>query len=111
LLREAQGRPAEAMVCYQNALAVDTSHVDSKVKLGALLWQTGGKPSIPVARCYLAEALQAEPTHEEAWYQMGRLQKEEGCLREAVDSFQAAIVLEQSSPVEKFTSITPALLW
>ena len=42
---------------------------------------------------------------------MGRLQKEEGCLREAVDSFQAAIVLEQSSPVEKFTSISPALLW
>lgn len=111
LLREEQGRLEEAMVCYKNALALDTAYVDSKVKLGALLWQANGPSAIPVAKSYLAEALEAEPTHVDAWYHMGMLQKAEGRKHEAAKSFHAAVVQEQSSPVEKFTSITPALLW
>jgi tetratricopeptide (TPR) repeat protein len=89
LLREEQGQLDEAIMCYKNALALDPSYVDS----------------------YLAEALEAEPAHMEAWYQMALLHKAEGRKHEAAKSFQAAIMLEQSSPVEKFSSITPALLW
>lgn len=111
LLHEAQGQLEEASVCYKNALAVNASHVDSKVKLGALLLQQGGRASLPVARSYVAEALQAEPTHEGAWYQMGLLHKEEDCPREAANCFQAALMLEESSPVEKFSSLSRALLW
>ncbi|KAG0612639.1 hypothetical protein M758_6G043200 [Ceratodon purpureus] len=109
MLREEQGQLEEAIVCYQNALAVDTSWVNSKVKLGALLWQVNGASAIPMSKTYLANALEDEPHHQEAWYHMGMLHKAEGRRLEAAASFQAA--LEQSSPLEKFTSITPALFW
>lgn len=108
---EARGQLEEALASYKNALAIDNAHVDSKVRLGALLCRTGGKQSLPVARSYLAEALQIEPVHEEAWLQMGLLHKAEGHAQEAVDCFQAAVRLEQSLPVESFSSICPALLW
>jgi len=111
LLHEEQAHLEEAMVSYKNALALDMAYVDSKVKLGALLWRLNGLSAIPVAKSYLAEALEAEPTHVEAWYYMGMLYKAEGRKHEAAKSFHAAVVQEQSSPVEKFTSITPALLW
>ena len=111
MLREEQGRLEEAIECYQNALADDTSFVDSKVKLGALLWQVNGAVSISVSKSYIASALEAEPHHQEAWYHMGMLQKAEGRRQEAAASFRAALVAEQCSPLEKFTSITPALLW
>lgn len=111
MLREEQGQLEEAIVCYKNALAVDTTHVDSKVKLAALLWQVNGTSYIPLSKGYLAEALEVEPTHEQAWYHMGMLHKAEGRKHEAAASFQAALMSEQSSPLEKFTSITPALLW
>jgi cytochrome c-type biogenesis protein CcmH/NrfG len=111
LLREEQGRFEEAILSHKNALAVDTTHVDSKVKLGALLWQVNGTSYIPVSKSYLAKALESEPTHSEAWYHTGLLHKAEGRKHEAAVSFQAALMCEQSSPLEKFTSITPALLW
>jgi len=111
LLREEQAQLEEAILCHKNALAVDTTHVDSKVKLGALLWQVNGTSYIPVSRSYLAKALEAEPTHSEAWYHMGLLYKAEGRKHDAAASFQAALMYEQSSPLEKFTSITSALLW
>lgn len=110
-LHEAQGQAEEALASYKNALAVDATHIDSKVRLGALLRERGGKHSLPVARSYLAEALQAEPTHEEAWLQMGLLHKAEGHAQEAIDSFQAAVQLEQTSPVVPFSSVLPALSW
>lgn len=110
-LHEAQGQPEEALASYKNALAIDATHVDSKVRLGALLRARGGKHSLPVARSYLAEALQAAPTHEEAWFQIGLLYKAEGHTQEAIDCFQAAVLLEQSSPVVPFSSVLPSLSW
>ncbi|XP_024360394.1 protein NPG1 isoform X1 [Physcomitrium patens] len=110
-LHEAQEHLEEALASYKNALAVDATHVDSKVRLGALLRERGSKHSLPVARSYLAEALQADPTHEEAWLQMGLLHKAEGHTQEAIECFQAAVQLEQTSPVVPFSSILPALAW
>jgi tetratricopeptide (TPR) repeat protein len=110
-LHEAQGQTEEAIASYRNAFAVDITHVDSKVRLGALLRERGGIHSLPVARSYLAEALQAEPTHEEAWLQMGLLHKAEGHTQEAIDCLQAAAQLEQSSPVVPFSSILPCIAW
>lgn len=111
LLHEEQGRLEEAILCYKSALAIDTTYIDSKVKLGSLLWQVKGPSAFPVAKSYLNEALEADPTHVDAWYHLGMLQKAAGQKHEAAKSFHAAVVQEQSSLVEKFTSITPALLW
>lgn len=116
MVHEEQGEAEKAIVCYKNALALDPAYTDSKVKLGALLWRVqqkgkGGASAMAVARSYLAEALQAEPTHVEAWYHMGLLHKAAGRKHEAAVSFHEAVVHEQCSPVEPFSSITPALLW
>ncbi|KAG6549262.1 hypothetical protein Mapa_009248 [Marchantia paleacea] len=109
-LHEARNNVQDALAAYNNALAVDPDHVPSKVSTGSLLRQRGGN-SLPVARSFLTDALRSEPTNHLAWYNLGMLHKVEGRAREAADCFQAAFLLEQSAPVEKFSSIPPALFW
>ncbi|KAL3688552.1 hypothetical protein R1sor_014861 [Riccia sorocarpa] len=109
-LHEARGNVQDALAAYNNALAVDPDHVPSKVSTGSLLRQRGGN-SLPVARSFLTDALRSEPTNHLAWYNLGMLHKVEGRAREAADCFQAAFLLEQSAPVERFSSVLPALFW
>ena len=87
---------------YNNALAVDPDFVPSKV---SLLRRTGGK-SLPVARSILTDALRLDPTNHKAWYNLGMVHKLAGRATEAADCFQAAFVLEQSAPIEKFSSLS-----
>eukprot|EP00249_Psilotum_nudum_P023407 c28861_g1_i1 orf=602-2725(+) len=104
LLHEARGELHEAMVVYNNALVVDPDHVPSKISMGSLLRRTGGQ-SLIVARSFLTDALKTEPTNHVAWYNLGMVHKVAGRASEAADCFQAAFVLEQSAPVEKFSSL------
>ncbi|CAM6088597.1 unnamed protein product [Calypogeia fissa] len=110
VLHEAQDNVQDALAAYNNALAVDPDHVPSKVSTGALLRQRGGT-SLPVARSFLTDALRSEPTNYQVWYNLGMLHKVEGRAREAADCFQASFLLDQSAPVENFSSIPPALFW
>lgn len=110
VLHEAQDNFQDALAAYNNALAVDPDHVPSKVSTGALLRQGGGT-SLPVARSFLTDALRSEPSNHQVWYNLGMLHKVEGRAREAADCFQASFLLEQSAPVENFSSIHQALFW
>eukprot|EP00252_Welwitschia_mirabilis_P018567 TRINITY_DN4121_c0_g1_i2.p1 TRINITY_DN4121_c0_g1~~TRINITY_DN4121_c0_g1_i2.p1 ORF type:complete len:648 (+),score=143.15 TRINITY_DN4121_c0_g1_i2:965-2908(+) len=103
ILYEGQNQISKAVAAFSNALSIDPDHVPSKVSLGALLWRTGGK-SLPVARSLLCDALRLEPTNHLAWYYLGMIHKDEGRVSDAVDCFQAACILEESSPVEKFST-------
>eukprot|EP01018_Ginkgo_biloba_P009327 Gb_01860 [translate_table: standard] len=103
VLYEACGQIPEAMAAYNNALCVDPDHVPCKVSTGALLWRTGGK-SLPVARSFLSDALRLDPTNHVAWYYLGMVHKAEGRTSDAAECFQAACMLEESAPIEKFTS-------
>lgn len=103
VLCEARSKIQEALAAYSNALCIDPDHVPSKVSLGALLWQTGGK-SLPVARSLLSDALRLEPTNYVAWYYLAMVHKDDGRASDAVDCFQAACMLEESAPIEKFSS-------
>uniref|UniRef100_A0A0D6R4J9 Uncharacterized protein n=1 Tax=Araucaria cunninghamii TaxID=56994 RepID=A0A0D6R4J9_ARACU len=103
VLCEARNKTQEALASYSNALAVNPDHVPSKVSIGALLWRTGGK-SLPVARSFLSDALQLEPTNHTAWYYLGMVHKANGRVSDAADCFQAACMLEESAPVEHFSS-------
>lgn len=103
-LHEARGQLHEASASYNSGLAVDSDHVPSKVSLGALLRRNGGD-SLPVARSFLTDALRLDPTNCTAWYNLGMVHKLGGRASDAADCFQTAFVLEQSSPVEKFSSL------
>ncbi|XP_074584658.1 protein NPG1-like [Curcuma longa] len=105
ILESSQETNQGALGTYCKALSVDLDHVPCKVSIGALLSKKGSK-SLPVARSFLSEALRLEPTNRSAWYHLGLIHKEEGRLSDAADCFQAASLLEESDPIESFSSIT-----
>ncbi|XP_057857683.1 protein NPG1 isoform X2 [Cryptomeria japonica] len=100
---EARSQMQEALSAYSNALSVDPDHVPSKVSIGALMVRTGGK-SLPVARSFLSDALRLEPTNHTAWYYLGMVHKADGRAADAADCFKAASMLEESAPIEHFSS-------
>ncbi|XP_039146181.1 protein NPG1-like isoform X1 [Dioscorea cayenensis subsp. rotundata] len=102
---EAHGETLEASASYFNALSLDLSHVHCKVSLASLLWKRGSK-ALPVARSFLMDALKVEPTNRMAWYYLGMVHRDERRLLEAADCYQAAAMLEESDPVESYSSIS-----
>ncbi|KAJ7524487.1 hypothetical protein O6H91_17G007500 [Diphasiastrum complanatum] len=105
VLHEARGQLSEAITAYNNALAVDPQHSQSKVSLGAALMRIG-RNALPVARNIFSNVLHSEPTNHAAWYNLGIVHEEEGHAREAAECFQAALILEQATPIEKFSTLT-----
>ncbi|XP_010941503.1 protein NPG1 [Elaeis guineensis] len=101
---EVRGETKDALAAYSNALSMELDHVPCKVSIGSLLSKIGSK-SLPVARSFLSDALRLEPTNQLAWYYLGLVHRNEGRLADAVDCFQAASMLEESDPVESFSSI------
>ncbi|KAJ4981518.1 hypothetical protein NE237_032355 [Protea cynaroides] len=104
LMYEGRRQIKEALAAYNNALLLDESHVPSKLLIGVLLCKMGPK-SLPVARSFLSDALKLEPTNRLAWYYLGMLHRDDGRLADASDCFQAAAMLEESHPIESFSSI------
>ncbi|XP_042484658.1 protein NPG1 isoform X1 [Macadamia integrifolia] len=104
LMYEGQGQIKEALAAYNNSLLLEESYVPSKVLIGALLWKMSPK-ALPVARSFLSDALRLEPTNRVAWYYLGMIHKDDGRLVDASDCFQAASMLEESHPLESFSSI------
>ncbi|CAI9113528.1 OLC1v1014141C3 [Oldenlandia corymbosa var. corymbosa] len=104
LMHERRGEFQEAVSSYTNALLLEPSYVPCKVLVGALLCKRGPK-MLPVARTLLSDALRLEPTNRLAWYHLGLVHRDDGRIADAVDCFQAASMLEESDPVESFSSI------
>ncbi|XP_043690319.1 protein NPG1-like isoform X2 [Telopea speciosissima] len=104
LVYEGQGQIKEALAAYNNVFLLDETYVPPKVLLGALLWKMSPK-ALPVARSFLSDALRLEPTNRMAWYYLGMVHKDDGRLADACDCFQAASMLEESHPLESFSSI------
>ncbi|KAF5203966.1 Npg1, partial [Thalictrum thalictroides] len=96
-------RYREALVAYCESMMMDPNHAPSKVSMGALLWRSGSK-ALPVARSFLSDALRLEPTSRSAWYYLGMVHRDDGRIVDAADCFQAASMLEESDPVESFSS-------
>ncbi|CAI9754559.1 unnamed protein product [Fraxinus pennsylvanica] len=104
LMHERRGQCSEALAAYINALLLEPNYVPCKILIGALLVKMGSK-MLPVARTLLSDALRIEPTNRMAWYQLGLVHKNDGRIADAVDCFQAASMLEESDPIEGFSSI------
>ncbi|CAA2993720.1 tetratricopeptide repeat 7A [Olea europaea subsp. europaea] len=104
VMHERRGQHSEALAAYVNALLLEPNYVPCKILIGALLVKMGSK-MLPVARTLLSDALRIEPTNCMAWYQLGLVHKDDGRIADAVDCFQAASMLEESDPIEGFSSI------
>ncbi|KAK1277860.1 putative UDP-N-acetylglucosamine--peptide N-acetylglucosaminyltransferase SPINDLY [Acorus gramineus] len=105
VMLEARGQLDQALAAYKNGLSMDSKHIPCKVSLGSLLWRTGSM-SLPAARSFLSDALSLEPTNRMAWYYQGMVHRDEDRMVDAADCFQAACMLEESDPIESFSSIT-----
>lgn len=99
-----RGEIDEALATYVNSLLVEASYVPSKISIGAIM-SDRGLPMLPVARTMLSDALRLEPTNRMAWLHLGFVHKLDGRLSDAIDSFQAASMLEESDPIETFNSV------
>ncbi|XP_058081128.1 protein NPGR1 [Magnolia sinica] len=101
MLLEAQSLDNEALEAFSTALSIEPDHVPSMVSTAVILRKFGGS-SLPIARSFVMNALRLEPMNHNAWLELGYVSKMEGSLQQAVDCFQAAFELKQSSPVQDF---------
>ncbi|CAM8986460.1 unnamed protein product [Rhodiola kirilowii] len=104
LMCEKRGQVPEALAAYINALLLDPNFVPTKVLLGALLSNMGSK-ALPAARSILSDALRIEPTNRMAWFHLGVVHKKDGRTADSADCFQAASMLEESDPIESFSTV------
>ncbi|KAL6556278.1 Protein npg1 [Orobanche gracilis] len=104
VMHEKQGHIDEALSAYINALLLEPKYVPCKILIGSVLSKMGSK-MLPVSRTLLSDALRIEPTNYMAWYHLGMVHKDDGRMADAVDCFQAASMLEESQPIESFSSI------
>ncbi|KAA8542535.1 hypothetical protein F0562_023687 [Nyssa sinensis] len=101
---QARGQIQEALSAYINALLLEPRYVPCKILIGAVLSKMGPS-ALPVARSLLSDALRIEPTNRMAWYYLGLIHRDDGRIADAADCFQAASMLEESDPIETFSSI------
>ncbi|CAH9141373.1 unnamed protein product [Cuscuta epithymum] len=104
VMHERRGETSKAMAAYINAMLLDPNNVPCKILLCALVTEMGPKMQ-PVARTLLSDALRLDPTNRMAWYYMGCVHRNDGRIADAADCFQAASMLEESDPVESFSSL------
>ncbi|KAJ8560603.1 hypothetical protein K7X08_022463 [Anisodus acutangulus] len=103
MMFERRGENDKALAAYVNALLVEPNNVQCKILLGALMCKMG--PKMSLARALLSDALKIEPTNRVAWYHLGLVHRDDGRVADAADCFQAASMLEESDPIESFSSV------
>lgn len=101
---EGRGETQEALGTYVAALLVEPSYVPCKILIGSLMSKMGSE-ALPVARSLLSDALRIDPTNRKAWYYLGMVHRDDGRIADATDCFQAASMLEESNPIESFSSL------
>ncbi|CAJ2628105.1 unnamed protein product [Trifolium pratense] len=104
LLYEARGLHQEALKSFRKALDIEPNHVESLISTACVLRKLGGQSSSSIVRNLLTEALRLDRTNSSAWYNLGLLYKADlgSSALEAAECFEAAVFLEESSPIEPF---------
>lgn len=104
VLFEGRRQYQEALDATINAVLLEPNYVPSKILMGALIQKMGSK-ALPAARSMLSDVLRIEPTNRMAWHYLGLVHKHDGRIGDAADCFQAASMLEESDPIESFSTI------
>ncbi|KAF5768170.1 putative 43kDa postsynaptic protein [Helianthus annuus] len=103
LLHQAKGQREEALTLFEKALDVDPNHVPSLISTAIVLRELNDR-SLPVAKSFITDALRLDRTNPRAWFNLGLVHKagHGSSALEAAECFEAAIMLEESEPVEPF---------
>lgn len=104
IILEGRGQTHEALAIYIDALMLEPYYVPGKILIAVLMSKMGPK-ALPVARSLLSDALRLDPNNRKAWYYLGMIHRDDGRIADAADCFQAATMLEESDPIESFSSI------
>lgn len=104
VMLEGRGQTQEALGSYIGAFLVDPYYVPGKILIGSMMSKMGSD-ALPVARSLLSDALRIDPTNRKAWYYLGMVHRDDGRIADATDCFQAASMLEESDPIESFSSL------
>ncbi|CAL1394251.1 unnamed protein product [Linum trigynum] len=105
MMLEARGELQAALCSYVCGHLMEPTYVPGIILVAALLSKRESEASKPVARSILTDALRLEPTNRKAWYYLGIVHRDDGRTADAADCFQAASMLDESDPIESFTSI------
>ncbi|KAK8464158.1 hypothetical protein PHAVU_011G133590 [Phaseolus vulgaris] len=103
LLFEARGLHQEALKSFRKALDIEPNYVPSLISTACVLRQLGGQSS-SIVRSLLTDALRLDRTNPSAWYNLGLFYRADlgTSAMEAVECFEAAAFLEESTPIEPF---------
>jgi tetratricopeptide (TPR) repeat protein len=89
---------------FRKALDIEPNHVESLISTSCVMRKLGCESSSSIVRSLLTEALRLDRTNSSAWYNLGLLYKADlgTSALEAAECFEAAVFLEESSPIEPF---------
>lgn len=88
---------------YQTALAVDSSHLESVIRMGTLESESG---NLVLAHGLLTSALRQDSSSHEAWYQLGFVLRNQNKDEEASEAFLTSLELERTSPIRPFSTVS-----
>lgn len=100
VLHQAKGEKEEALASFEKALDVDPNHVPSLISTAIVLRELNDQ-SLPIAKSFITDALRLDKTNPLAWLNLGLVYKAQHAV-EAAECFEAAIMLQESEPVEPF---------
>ena len=86
----AQGRPVDAMLCFQRAAALEPRAVDARYLLGEVQWQMG---AIDAAIASWREASRVDPGHVESQLALAEARLATGDTEGAADAAESAVAL------------------
>ncbi|KAL7612173.1 hypothetical protein Lser_V15G05999 [Lactuca serriola] len=103
ILHQAKGEKEEALSSFEKALDVDPNHVPSLISTAIVLRELNDR-SLPIAKSFITDALRLDRTNSLAWFNLGLVYKVEhgSSALEAAECFEAAIMLQESEPIEPF---------
>uniref|UniRef100_A0A803N1D9 Uncharacterized protein n=1 Tax=Chenopodium quinoa TaxID=63459 RepID=A0A803N1D9_CHEQI len=102
VLYKAQSQYKEALVAFSVSLSISPNYVPGIVSAAEVFMELCPS-SLPIAKGFLTNALQLEPTNHDAWLHLGLILKKEGLILQAADCFQAACELKSTAPIQPFS--------
>ncbi|XP_010687997.2 protein NPGR1 isoform X1 [Beta vulgaris subsp. vulgaris] len=100
-LFKARQQYKEALLAFSVSLSIDPNYVPGLVSAAEVFMELA-PTSLPIAKSFLMNALQLDPTNHDAWLHLGLILKKEGLITQAADCFQAACELKSTVPIQSF---------
>lgn len=101
VLFKARSLYKEALVAFSVSLSIDPNYVPGLISTAEVFVELGAS-SLSIAKSFLMNALQLEPTNHDAWLHLGLILNKEGLTSQAADCFQAACELKSTAPIQPF---------